>query len=91
MGWGAARMLRAAVANLERILAVELVAAARALDLRAPLRPAPGTAAALATLRDRVEGPGADRFMSPELLAAEALVSSGELVAAVESAIGALR
>jgi histidine ammonia-lyase len=91
MGWGAARKLRAAVANLGRILAVELVAAARALDLRAPLKPAPGTAAAVAALRERIEGPGADRFMSPELLAAEALVSSGELVAAVQSAIGALR
>ena len=36
MGWGAARKLRTVVAN-RRILAVELTAA-RALDLRAPLR-----------------------------------------------------
>ena len=48
MGWGAARKLRVAVANLRRIVAVELSCAARGLDLRAPLAPAPGTAAALA-------------------------------------------
>jgi histidine ammonia-lyase len=91
MGWGAARKLRSTVANLGRILAVELVCAARALDLRAPLRPGPGTAAALAAVRTRIEGPGPDRHVAPELAAAEALVDSGELLAAVESSIGALR
>jgi histidine ammonia-lyase len=91
MGWGAARKLRVAVANLRRILAVELSAAARGLDLRAPLRPAPGTAAALASLRERVAGPGPDRYVSPELADAEALVGSGRLIQAVESAIGVLR
>jgi histidine ammonia-lyase len=91
MGWGAARKLRTAVQNLGRILAVELVCAARGLDLRAPLRPGPGTAAALASLRTRVAGPGPDRFLSPELGVAEALVMDGGLVAAVESQIGVLQ
>jgi histidine ammonia-lyase len=91
MGWGAARKLRSAVSNLGRILAVELVTAARGLDLRAPLRPAPGTAAAVSALRERVAGPGPDRYVSPELAAAEALVNTGDLVVAVESAIGRLR
>src|SRR5438445_1770191 len=58
MGWGAARKLRTAVANLTRILTVELMCASRALDLRAPLRPAPGTAAALSAVRAEVAGPG---------------------------------
>jgi histidine ammonia-lyase len=90
MGWGAARKLRVAVANLARVLAVELVCAARALDLRAPLTPAPGTGAALRAVRERVPGPGPDRVVAPELADAEALVSSGELLAAVELQIGAL-
>ncbi len=90
MGWGAARKLRDSLANLGRILAVELVCAARGLDLRAPLQPGPGTAAALAALREVVPGPGPDRFLAPELAAAEELVGSGALVAAVESRIGAL-
>src|SRR5256714_13089996 len=89
MGWGAARKLRRGVANLGRILAVELVCAARGLDLRAPLQPGPGTAAALEAVRGRVAGPGPDRFMAPELAAAEELVSTGVLLAAVERAIGA--
>jgi histidine ammonia-lyase len=91
MGWGAARKLRQSVANLGRILAVELVCGARGLDLRAPLAPAPGTAAALAALRREVAGPGPDRFLSPELAAAERLVSSGALLDAVQSQIGVLR
>jgi histidine ammonia-lyase len=91
MGWGAARKLRLAVANLGRILAVELTCAARALDLRAPLRPGPGGAAALAAVRARIDGPGADRHVSPELALAEALVGSGELLDAVQSRIGGLR
>ena len=58
MGWGAARKLRTVVANLGCILAVELTCAARALDLRAPLGPGPGTAAALAAVRGSFQGPG---------------------------------
>jgi histidine ammonia-lyase len=91
MGWGAARKLRASVANLARILAVELVCAAHGIDLRAPLRPGPGTAAALAVVRERIDGPGPDRQLSPDLAAAEALASGGALVAAVEAAVGPLR
>jgi histidine ammonia-lyase len=91
MGWGAARKLRSSVANLARILAVELACAARALDLRAPLRPAPGTAAALAAVRTRIAGPGPDRYLSPELAAVEALVGSGDLLDAVEAVTGALK
>jgi histidine ammonia-lyase len=90
MGWGAARKLRGAVANLTRILTVEVVCAARALDLRAPLHPAPGTAAALGVVRERIPGPGPDREVSPELATAEELVRSGALVDAVEATIGEL-
>ena len=90
MGWGAARKLRTVIANLTRILAVELTCAARALELRAPLRPAAGTAAALAALRTVVPGPGADRWLAPELAQAEALVASGAVLEAVEREIGEL-
>jgi histidine ammonia-lyase len=88
MGWGAARKLRASLANLTRILAVELVCAARALDLREPLAPAAGTAAAREALRRWVDGPGPDRWLSPELLGAESRCT--EVLAEVEAAIGAL-
>ena len=90
MGWGAARKLRTVVANLNRILAVELTCAARALDLRAPLEPGPGTAAARAAVRAAVPGPGPDRWLAPELAQAEALVASGAVLEAVEAEIGSL-
>ncbi len=90
MGWGAARKLRVSVANLARILAIEVVCAGRGLDLRAPLRPAAGTAAALSAVREKIPGPGPDRWFGPELAAIEELVGSGALLTAVEDEIGPL-
>src|SRR3989454_975535 len=83
MGWGATLKLRAVLDNLTHILAVELTAASRALDLRAPLKPAPATGAVRDLVRKHVGGPGPDRVLSPELAAAEALVRSGAVVEAV--------
>jgi histidine ammonia-lyase len=83
MGWSAARKLRKAVDGLTTVLAVELLTAARALDLRKPLLPARPTAAAVAALRERVAGPGADRHLAPEIAAAEDLIRSGALMDAV--------
>ena len=48
------------------------------------------TGAALAALRSDVPGPGPDRFLSPELAAAEELLRSGTVLAAIEEAIGPL-
>jgi histidine ammonia-lyase len=90
MGWSAARKLRRSVDGLTRVLAVELLTAGRALDLRTPLVPAPASAAVLAALRERVPGPGPDRFLAPEIAAAVELVGSGAVVTAAESAIGPL-
>jgi histidine ammonia-lyase len=90
MGWGAARKLRVSIRNLNRIVAVEATAAARALDLREPLRPGTGTAAARTAVRGLVPGPGPDRETAPELATVAAALDDGRLLAAVENAIGAL-
>jgi histidine ammonia-lyase len=90
MGWSAARKLRTALGNLGRILGIELTCAAHGLDLRAPLEPGAGGAAARAAVRSRIDGPGADRVVAPDLAAAEELVTSGALAAAVEAAVGVL-
>ena len=90
MGWGAARKLRRVVTNLRRILAIEWVAAARGIELRAPLQPAAGTAAAVGLLRTEVLGPGPDRWLSPELAAAERILAAEALVTAVEAVAGPL-
>lgn len=83
MGWHAGRKLRRSLDNLTRILAIELVAAARAIDMRAPLASAPVTAGVIADLRSRVPRHGPDRFLAPELAAAESLVASGAVGSAV--------
>jgi histidine ammonia-lyase len=91
MGWGAARKLRRAVDGLTRVVAIEILTAARALDLRAPLTPSAATAAMVTVLRSSgVPGPGADRFLSPQIEAAVDLVNSGAFLTAAESTIGAL-
>ena len=54
MGWSAARKLRRAVDGLTRVLAIELLTAARGIELRAPLAPAAATAAVIAALREHV-------------------------------------
>ncbi|CAN5491878.1 histidine ammonia-lyase [soil metagenome] len=78
MAWLAARKLRKVVDNVRRILAVEMVCAARAIDLRAPLEPAVATGAVCRLLRQQggVAGPGPDRHLAPDLAAAETLLAS---------------
>jgi histidine ammonia-lyase len=102
MGWSAARKLRRAVDGLTRVIAVEVLAGARALDLRAPLEPAAATAAVRDGLRSGagsegpgseggVPGPGPDRFLAPEIQDAVEYVRSGRAVAAAERVTGPLR
>ena len=79
MAWLAVRKLRRVVDNVRRILAVEYTCAARAIELRGPLEPARPTAALCASLRRDVAGVGPDRFLAPELAAAERLLDSDEL------------
>lgn len=89
MGWSAARKLRRALDGLGRVLAVEVLTAARGLELRAPLRPASATGAVVAALRDAGwAGPGPDRWLAPEIETAVRLVTTGEIVEVAERAIG---
>jgi histidine ammonia-lyase len=92
MGWSAARKLRRSIDGLSRVVAVEVLTAARALDLRAPLTPSPATGAVVDLLRTSgIAGPGPDRHLSPEIEAAVTLVQSGAVLAAAESVIGELQ
>jgi histidine ammonia-lyase len=80
MGWHAARKLRTALDAFRDVVAIELLAAARALALRAPLEPSAVTGA----IADRVNalsgGPGPDRWLSPEIAAISDLVANRELL-----------
>jgi histidine ammonia-lyase len=91
MGWSAARKLRRGIDGLTRVLAIELLTAARGIELRSPLQPAPASAAILAALRAAgAPASGTDRWLAPEIEIAVELVASGAAVAAVESVIGSL-
>jgi histidine ammonia-lyase len=90
MGWSAARKLRRSVDGLTRVLAIELLTAARGLEQRAPLTPAQATGAVVAALRESVPGTGPDRFLAPEIEAAVRFVADGRAVAAAESVTGPL-
>jgi histidine ammonia-lyase len=90
MGWNAARKLRRSVDALTRVLAIEVLTAARGIRLRAPLAPGAASAAVLAALGD-LGVPGPDRFLAPEIEAVVALVRDGAVRAAAESVTGPLR
>jgi histidine ammonia-lyase len=89
-GWSAGRKLRRVLENLARILAVETLCAAQAVELRAPLRPGPATSAVLTRIRREVPFMAEDRFVAPDLERARELVQSGELVLAAGEAAGPL-
>jgi histidine ammonia-lyase len=90
MGWAAGRKLRRALDGLARVLAIELMTAARGIELRAPLAPASATSAVVAALREVVPSPGTDRVMAPEIKAAAELVCNGTAVRAAEAITGPL-
>jgi histidine ammonia-lyase len=91
MGWSACRALLRSIENVRRVLAVELLTASRALALRAPLLPAPGTGAVTQVVIYAGGKPTADEFLSPQLEAVDALIRSGAVVAAAQQAVGSLR
>ena len=90
MGMTSARHARGVVANAEVVLGLEALAAAQALDLRAPLVPGPATRAAHDALRAQVTFVEHDREFGDDIAAAVALVRDGSLAAAAAAAIGDL-
>ncbi len=81
MGWSAGRKLRRSLDGLTRVLAIELLTAARGLEMRGE-GASPTSCRVIDALRLRVPGPGPDRYLAPEIAAATELVLSGALLAA---------
>jgi histidine ammonia-lyase len=88
MGMTAARHAREIVTNAETVLALEALAAAQALDLRAPLEPGPATRAVHDAIRATVPFFDADREFGPDIADAIALVRRGALIDAAAAAVG---
>ncbi|MFF2371458.1 histidine ammonia-lyase [Agromyces sp. NPDC058110] len=89
MGWAAGRKLRRAVDGLTRVLAIEVMTAARGLALRAPLEPGAASDAVVSLVAGVGAVPGPDRFLSPEIEAITAMVAAGEVRDRAASAVGA--
>jgi histidine ammonia-lyase len=90
MGWAATKKLRTVLDNLTSLLAVELLAGVRGLQLRAPLTPSPAGRAAVAAVAGFAGEPGPDVFLAPVLERARAVVAGPELRRQIESAVGTL-
>ena len=89
MGATSALLLREAVHQVTTVLAIEALCAARGLDLRAPLRPGQGVAAAHAAVRDAVPPLAGDRPPGPDIATLSRLIADGGLVADGSLATGA--
>lgn len=90
MGTTAARKARQVIANVRRVLAIELLCAAQAVEFVGPERLAPATRAVYDAVRERVAPLDGDRVLAPDIETLADLVHSGELVAAVEAVVGPL-
>jgi histidine ammonia-lyase len=88
MGAIAARKARDVVRNAERVIGIELMCAAEAMEHRRPLRSGPGVEAAHALIRTRVAPLLADRLLATDLAAMDELVTSGALLVAAGMVVG---
>ncbi len=91
MGWAAARKLRRGLDHAFRVVAIEIMAATRAVELRHPYPPGPATSAVLAGVRRAVPGLGPDRYLAPEMDSVTDMVRSGKIVEWAETATGPLQ
>ncbi len=89
MGMTSANNLVRVLDNVEGALACELLGALTATDFRRPLVSGKGTQAAHDLARQSIAPWTDDRVPAPDIEAARALIASGELVRAAQSASGA--
>lgn len=90
MGSISALKLARLLDNVARVVAVETLCGAQALDFHAPRAPGRGTKAAHFAVRAVVPFIERDSSLTPHLAALEARVNSGEILAAIEAAVGPL-
>lgn len=90
MGSISALKLLSVMKNVERVLSVEYLTAAQALDFRAPLRPGRGVQVAHEVLRSRVVHAHEDYEVRNDLDVCAEILRNGELAFAVQQEIGTL-
>lgn len=87
MGATSARKAATVVENSEAVVAIEALAAAQGLDLRAPLEPAAGTARARAQIRTLSPHLDEDRPLAPDIERVRAAITDGSFVEAVATPV----
>jgi histidine ammonia-lyase len=90
MGATSASKCARVVANVRIGLAIEMLVAAQGLDVRAPLKPGRGVAAAHELVRTLVPTLTADRALAPDMRAVAGLIADGRVRHAVEARVGTL-
>jgi histidine ammonia-lyase len=90
MGNAAGLKMWQVLANSERAVAIELLAAAQGVEFHAPLEPGTGGSAARAAVRRHSPRLKDDRSLSRDIEAVAAAIADGSLVGAVEAAVGEL-
>ena len=91
MGMTSARKLREIAANTQAILAVEILCAAQAIDLRAATNLGHGVSAAHEAVRKSVPHLDGDRLLSRDMEAVISLEKNGSIRNAVEATVGRLQ
>ena len=90
MGNAAGLKCWAVLGNVERALAIELLAAAQGVEFLAPLEPGAGARAAHDFVRSLSPTVMEDRTLAPDIERVAEAIRAGELVAAVEAEVGEL-
>jgi histidine ammonia-lyase len=83
MGMTAANKLLRVVANVRNVLAIEALAAAQALDFRAPLQTSKRAQTAIAAIRSVSPPIVEDRIFAPDIVRVAAMIASGKLAEAL--------
>jgi histidine ammonia-lyase len=91
MGMTTALKTRQIIDNAQAVLAIELLAGAQALDFRKPVKPGLGVQAAHEVIRKHVAHLDEDRPLYNDINKLKDVVASGEILEAVEKAVGKLK
>ena len=84
MGTISARKCREIIKNVETVIAIEMLAAAQAIDLLTNLQSGKGTRASYEFIRQHVDYLEKDRIMSDDIAKVKQLIKNGSIVKAVE-------
>jgi histidine ammonia-lyase len=90
MGTISARKFREVVKNTEKVIAIELLCSAQAMDLFTNMKPGEGTLVAYQTIRKAIPHVDRDRILSKDIESMMHLMRSGKIIDKVEKVVGKL-